>query len=497
MMIRNQYVFSATICLSALLTTVQTRAELEVIEDADGQQGLTVFRMTVTPAAEPVPALKHRFSVPLHKRKPGNAATHYLRSLGESNGPGIRWRRLRDRFGDEVDDWYDLDFPVDEIPMQDFRDAARGFRRYVDNYTRRASECRRCDWGLEEMDLRGPETVAYLLPDAQESRGLSRGLAMLSRLATIDSQYEQAIDYIRMNYQLGQDIAKQRFIVCSLVGLAEVGMANKSVIELISAPSSPNLYWALSELPDPVVDMRESINLEMSFGLRMFPALLDVEDEERAPAEWSRLLALTLDDLRSVVDDLGIGQFPQDKLLAELSVMGMTFVVYPAAKQRLIDSGLAPAKVDKMAVAQVLLLDTAREYQRIAANYEKWWYVAFDQMPRRMGLELEPDRGLSAGFGRILADALLPAVNAAKKAQMRTQWQIAALRAVEAIRMHAAARGGLPASLDDVSVVPVPTNPITKRPFVYRLDGDTAVLELPFSDGMPGVAWRFEIQLAN
>ena len=198
------------------------RAELTVIEDADGQQGLTVHRMTVTPAAESVPALKYRFSVPLHKRKPGNAATYYLRSLGESNGPSLRWRRLRDQFGDAVDDWYDYEFHIDQIPMDSFRTAVRTFEGYVDSYIRQASVRRDCDWGLGEEDLTGLEAISFLLPDAQESRATSRALSLLARRAIIDRQYAEAIEYIRMNYQLGQDISKQRFLVCSLIGIAEV-----------------------------------------------------------------------------------------------------------------------------------------------------------------------------------------------------------------------------------------------------------------------------------
>ena len=80
---------------------------------------------------------------------------------------------------------------------------------------------------------------------------------------------------------------------------------------------------------------------------------------------------------------------------------------------------------------------------------------------------------------------------------MRTQWQMGALRVVEAIRMHAAEAGTMPRSLDEIKIVPVPLNPVTLAPYQYRLDGQTAVLDLPFSDGMPSVAWRFEITLAE
>ena len=68
---------------------------------------------------------------------------------------------------------------------------------------------------------------------------------------------------------------------------------------------------------------------------------------------------------------------------------------------------------------------------------------------------------------------------------------------IEALRMHAAIVGRFPAGLDEIEHVPVPENPATGKRFNYRLSGETAMLELPFSDGMPGMSWRFEIQLAK
>ena len=64
--------------------------------------------------------------------------------------------------------------------------------------------------------------------------------------------------------------------------------------------------------------------------------------------------------------------------------------------------------------------------------------------------------------------------------------------------MYAATHaGGLPQSLAEIREVPVPLNPATERAFVYRLEGATAVLELPDSDGIPGYQRRFEITIAG
>ena len=62
----------------------------------------------------------------------------------------------------------------------------------------------------------------------------------------------------------------------------------------------------------------------------------------------------------------------------------------------------------------------------------------------------------TGGEGVWLAKAWLPAVTKVMIAQNRLERRIALLRAIEALRMHAAANGGqLPESLDQVTIAPV------------------------------------------
>ena len=89
---------------------------------------------------------------------------------------------------------------------------------------------------------------------------------------------------------------------------------------------------------------------------------------------------------------------------------------------------------------------------------------------------------------------LLPATQQVMRAQLRIEREVDALLVIEALRMHAAETGRFPGTLADVSVVPVPNNPATRKPFKYRLDGGTAVLELPKSDGV-SIAKRFKVSL--
>ncbi|NOZ39493.1 MAG: hypothetical protein GXP24_04620, partial [Planctomycetes bacterium] len=264
-----------TLCIAFIccLMGTSSRAELTVIEDAEGQQGLTVFRMTVTPAAEPVPALKHRLTLRPHELKPGNAATYYLRAYAE-NGLGGTWKSVREEFGEVVDEgWYSNKIPLSELPLDQVRKASSQFDDLVSMFIAPASSRRGCDWGYNLTELRGTEVFALMLPGVQQSRSISRMLALRTRLAIAESRYADAIDHMRMNYRLARNVGQEPILVCGLVGLAEARVTGETVLDLITAPDSPNLYWALSELPRPLVDMRAAIRMEMSNATRIFPAL--------------------------------------------------------------------------------------------------------------------------------------------------------------------------------------------------------------------------------
>jgi hypothetical protein len=486
-----------TLVVSLLTGTLVARrgqAELTVIKDADGQQGFTVFKMTVTPAAEPVPALKHRLTLRERELKPGNAATHYSRAFPEG-GVGAIWKRLQKEYGDdEVHSWYDTAKPFDQAPQEKARKAAASFQDLIDNFVSPGSERLDCDWGHGIItELRGPDIYAFRLPEIQSMRAISRGLMLAARVAVADRDYPQALNLLRMNYRLGENVAKSPFIVSGLVGLAICGMGNAEVIEVIASPDSPNLYWALAELPRPLVDLRTSIRHELSLNVAIFPFMDSPETAQHSPQQWAQLLA---EGLRSL-ETLSGGRPQLSEWQSQAAITGLSLVAYPAAKQRLAAAGMDAATIDSMPVGQVIAIDAAREFRRIADEMEKWWYVPLTQVKANDSDDFRSGGPLDGNFAKAAAQAMLPALESVRSAEVRALWQLNALQTIEALRMHAAKTGKFPASLDEITAVPLPQNPATGKSYQYRLDGETAILELPSSDGFSGIAWRFEIKLAK
>ena len=487
--------------LAAMLLSSSARGEVSYTEADDDD--LTIIRMKVTPAAEPVPALKYRLLTRDIDLKPGNAAPFYYRALLELPR-GMQSIRKKYDEEEQLGRWYATGAeaaPIDELPLDKVRDASRFADSLVENSLIEATSRRDCDWQLNIDEIRGPDVIAFLLPEFQESRELTRMLMLRTRLAIAEGRFDDAITTMRINYRLARDVARLPFIVCGLIGLAEASMSNGALIDLIAQPASPNTYWALSELPQPLVDMRQAFRYEMDFGPRMFPFIHHSETTDRSPQEWNRLFTQSIRDLSS----FGDGSIPaQTDLGAGLSATAFALVGYSHAKARLIEEGFDPDRVNAMAVGQVMAIYTERNYLKFANDFEKLWYVPFWEMRvryRAIEGRLRNAKPFDGGGDRDvlpIVSLLLPAIQATRTAQVRLERDISALRVIEALRMYAASHaGGLPKSLDEITEVPVPLNPATGKSFVYRLDDRTAVLELPSSDGIPGYNRRYEIQIVD
>ena len=65
-------------------------------------------------------------------------------------------------------------------------------------------------------------------------------LALRARVAIAEADYDRAIDQLRMIYRLAENVGSESLLVCGLIGIANVSIANQQVIELIAAKNSPS-----------------------------------------------------------------------------------------------------------------------------------------------------------------------------------------------------------------------------------------------------------------
>ena len=465
-------------------------AQPPAAEDPNVPQSIS---LTLAPAAEPRPALKYRLIPAAAERTPGNAAPYYYRAIMHLNNlPKEHWKP----YDENQEKWLSSDpavFPKEEVakwlPAGAWRSQLKTavYREY-------------CDWDYRIQDLRGMEVVGFLLQEVQDCRQLGRVLRLQAHYEIMDGRPEDAIETLRLGYQLAHDVAQPPLLINGLVGIAIASLMNEELQALIDR-GGPNMYWAIASLPQPLVSLRQAMEFEMGMPQQIFPFLKDAETAQRTPDEWRKLMIEGLVSLQGL--DGGTPEFSGWQ--AELAAAAVVAKLYPIAKDELIASGMDRQRIEAMPVGQVVAIHTARATDYVFQEFSKLSLLPYDEAMRRspqMRDRLIKEGYLGPGIrgaGLPIAALLLPAVEGVRHAEVRIARNFAALQAIEALRMHAASTGGLPNSLADVTIVPVPVNPATKEPFPYQFDATsaTATLEVPASPGQQprGEAKKYVLRL--
>jgi hypothetical protein len=431
----------------------------------------------------------------LAELRPGNAAPFYYRALVlQSQLPP----EAPKQYAENEERWREnLSDPAVQKEVQAWVDKHTAILGQLKVATYREETA----FDFRTQDLTGLETVGFLLPEIQEMRQLARLLQMKGLLEVQEGRHEDAIETLRMGYRLGQAAGEPRFLVAGLVGLANVSLMENVLRQLIASPEAPNLYWAIANLPRPLVDLRPAMQQEMEFPRQVFPMLNDVETAERSPEEWRKLLVSAL----GIVPDLVANGDIKPEWQTQFAATALVMKAYPAAKRELIAAGYDAQRVEAMPVGQVILWQTARVTDEAYQDAFKWWGLPYWQVdqatqavdPRTLNPGLDAQASLARG-ALPLASILLPATLQVRAAEVRAERNLAALQAIEAMRLHAARTGSLPDSLDGLNP-PAPLNPVTGKPFSYQRQGATAVLESPpLGNQSPRVSGlRYEIKLRD
>ena len=400
----------AVICCAALAAFSPPPAEM-------------VIRLTVDPMPAPKPALRYQLLPEMKEMAPGNPIPAYLKAL------------------------LDQDFTAnqDELGPSALRQADR------------AARLDKPDWQL--MHKIRTDGIGLLLPDLQKMRQLATGLSDRFRQEVAQRRFDDALVTAKTMFALSRHTGDHPTLIGNLVGIAIAYITIGPLEEMLEQPGCPNLYWALTSLPRPLISLDQGLQGER---MLIVAELRDLSDT--AP--------MTAGQIKKVIDHIEeIRRFEPDrqKLTTRqyVTVRARDPKYLAAARARLVESGIAEELVVGFPADQVILLDEKREYE-----------VWRDEEMKLLKLSVWEAAPLARKATPIpeqrLLTLLVPALAKVGLAQCRLEQRVALLRHVEALRMHAADHDRkLPASLTDVEV-PLPVDPVTGKPFRYELKDGTA-----------------------
>jgi len=468
----------ALVALATLATPLPTLAQIE----PPSSETPRPRELVVSPSAAPVPALKYRLLPSTAELNPGDAAPIYLRIHGyEDRGLDEKWAQI----GEKMQQWSAL--PLAKFPAAEARQFVGLWSsklKQLEFGTRRKT----CDWNytLPEERL---NAIEILLPDAQSMRQWGRVLSLKARVEIAEGKIDEAIRTIATGLAFARHVGGGPFLINGLVGIAiAANLVVDPLDDLIAQPGAPNLYWALTALPRPLVSLSDQMEIEERICETLIPELTEVElSKPRTPADWASHLARLHERIarwsRRMVSESQKAT-PELRELAGWNLDRFKSEVLPPAKSYLKASGgLTDDERSRMTDDQMIALYLAGRYRELRDDLFKSSYLpAHEALPQYSAAEKRLEAARSPAMAFFLAvHGEGPLMYARPlSAEVWLDRRIALLRAIEAIRLHAAAHErALPETLEQITEVSVPNDPATGKPFLYRRAGAAALLHGP------------------
>jgi hypothetical protein len=337
-----------------------------------------------------------------------------------------------------------------------------------------------CDW----MTLRSLQTdgTDLLLPELGPLGVLAEALQVRLRGQVARRQFDEAIHTAKTMFSLARHLGEHPAGSASLLGISVAERTLTSLEEMVQQPKCPNLYWALTDLPCPLVGIRKGVQGDRALvaaDLRPLRAdsPMTAEQMEQVVSRLSGRIAFLREQA---------GQPPRN-LRAQLKAKIAEAEAVQRARDRLVAAGCSVAVVKDFSPEQVILLDEKQQYQ-----------IRRDEALKLLGLPLWqiesrvvplPDRDESGVF-----QGLVPRVMDFRRTQGHLEQRVALLRDVEALRLFAAGHGGQPPDSLAAAGVPLPDDPFTGKLFAYERNGSTACLRARGASGDLDVSYEITVR---
>lgn len=338
----------------------------------------------------------------------------------------------------------------------------------------RLAACRdHCDWDIPPITF---QSIQEYLPLGwtvfQNCRFIASLLCIQYRLQLVEGRFEDAAETLQTGFALARHLCEGDTLIPILVGIAIDAMMFVRVEEWMQTPGSPNLYWALTALPQPRRNLRRCLEYEMNSLYRSFPRLRRLQREALTVREAERLVDEIVDSVSKMIGDSPKGTDDVKKQLAAIRDAAR----YSQARKHLLDRGRSAKEVDAMPKSQVVLLWYIDQYDRVWEKVFEALTVPTWQARPLMEVALQEFRSSENIFLTLLA------IEKTWMASLRFESQLAGLRCAEALRLFAAKHEGKPpAKWSDNTEVPLPIDPLTGKGFddFYRVIDGRGILELP------------------
>ena len=219
-----------TIILFVILLQIAVPAEARITE-------LTLYAVK---SSEPE---KKCYLLPkAHEQSDEDAAALYDKAI-QSLPSGLKM--------DEINQW--LKTPPNELPLKKVQSTLQQLEPALE-LLEQAARCKRCEWPYLYDD--------ELSENLREHRRLLFFLALKVRFQIARGRYDDAIGSVQAGFAMAKNLGDDSTLVRGMVGIGIASYMCRQIEQFVQRPDAPNLYQALLDLPQPLVDLTKQVEWE-------------------------------------------------------------------------------------------------------------------------------------------------------------------------------------------------------------------------------------------
>jgi tetratricopeptide (TPR) repeat protein len=152
---------------------------------------------------------------------------------------------------DEIEQW--LKAPPDELPLKKVQSTLQQLEPSLE-LLQQAARCKRCEWPYLYDD--------ELSENLREHRRLLFFLALRMRFQIAQDRYDDAIATAQSGLAMAKHLGNDPVLIRGLVGIGIAAHVCRQLEQFVQRPDAPNLYQALQDLPQPLIDLTEQVEWE-------------------------------------------------------------------------------------------------------------------------------------------------------------------------------------------------------------------------------------------
>jgi hypothetical protein len=446
-----------------------------------------VVKLAPSASGKKTRALKYTLLPDPLDLKPGNAATYWRRA-------GRLAVVVKRRFTEKEYLWVNSETALKDLPRKEVREFLALYAAPL-RLADQAARCDHCDWEYPLPTIQHLEDLP--LDEVQTCRELANLLQLRCRLELSDGKFDDALFTLQSGFALARHVGDADTLIQDLVAIAIAAIMFNRVEELMQVPGSPNLFWALTALPQPFIDIRRSMQVELNTIYRSFPQLRDLERNAAKTPLSAKETEKLIDEFLGEWQKITGGQ-PGEAWQGRAAMAALALKVYPDAKKYLADQGYSKEEIEALPALQTVFVWYLDQYNQTRDNYLKWMNAPpWQAQPKLDQIALETTKEMKAGIANPMIALMLPAISKVYGAYVRTENLIGRLRCAEALRLYAAAHDGkAPEKFADLGELPLPINAYTGKGFeeMYQFHDGKGVLETPMPPPLPkSLGRRYEI----